>query len=410
MDIILTDEQQSAIKMTMDNPVSILTGGPGSGKTMTCKKIIQAAQNNKYSINLCAPSGKAARRMSEATGWNASTIHKLLEAQMNNGEFIFACGRTNPLKSDLIICDETSMVSSDLMASLLNAVENRTKILFVGDQDQLPSISAGAVLRDFLASKIIPHVNLSKIHRNSGDIVKACHKIKHGSSYTPSATLDLKTGLNLRHIEISSPAKIVKVIEDIIVNRMPERGYDPIWDVQVLCPTNKKTAMSCKGINEILQNSLNKNGPQEKTIFRAGDKVIQTKNKEIDGEYIVNGDIGQVVNIDKKGLKVKFFDPDRIVNISKTVNNLLMAYAITGHRFQGSEAPVIIIPVHKSFSFLVNRPWIYTAISRAQKICITIGQFSAIEKAIRKEDANVRVTRLQNLLESSTKILLGQSW
>lgn len=398
MDIILTEEQQSAIEMAMDNPVSILTGGPGTGKTTTCEEIIKVARRESLSIDLCAPSGKAAKKITEATGWKASTIHKLLEAQMEGSGFSFGRDRMNPLSSGLIICDETSMVSNDLMASLLNAVKDGTKILFVGDQDQLPSVGAGAVLRDFLASEVIPHVSLSIIHRNSGDIVKACYKIKHGETYTPSETLDLETGQNLRHIELDSPALIVKAIEDIVVNRMPKRGYNPIWGVQVLCPTNTRTSMSCKGINAVLQDALNNNEPQERTIFRVGDKVIQTKNTEIDGKYIVNGDIGQIEDMDKKGMEVMFFDPDRIVNISKTQNNLLMAYAITGHRFQGSEAPVIIIPVHKSFSFLVNRPWIYTAISRAREICITVGQLQAIKKAIRKEDTNVRVTRLQNLL------------
>ena len=393
--ITLTDEQNTAVQMTKDNRISVIVGGPGVGKTTVTKQIVQAAMSDGKIVSLCAPSGKAARRLSEATGQTASTIHRLLEARMEAGEFVFTRGKLVPLACQLLICDETSMVSNDLAASLLRAVNStKTKVLFVGDHNQLPSIGPGAVLRDMLNCENIPHVNLEKIHRNSGDIVNSCHRIKDGLSYTPSAKLDPENGLNIRHIEQSNPKKIVEIIRDLISLRLPARGYDPIWDVQVLSPTNTRTAMSCEGINQALQDALNPSKPIEGTKFRPGDKAIQTKNEEVNGEYVVNGDLCEILSVTKKEITAKFFDPNRVVTFSKKFNHLLLAYSITCHRFQGSEAPVIIIPVHKSFSFIVNRPWIYTAISKAKQICITVGQFEAINRAIKVEVASKRKTLL----------------
>jgi exodeoxyribonuclease V alpha subunit len=394
--ITLTDEQESAVQMANENPISILVGGPGVGKTTVTKQIVQAALDRRESISLCAPSGKAARRASEATNYPASTIHRLLEAKMEGGEFAFTRGEVTPLDCDLLICDETSMVSNDLMASLLRAVDaDKTRVLFIGDQDQLPSISAGSVLRDFLNSKIIPTTELQKVFRNSGDIVKSCHKIKDGLKYAPSASLDPENGLNIRHIEEPNPKRIVQIIKKLVVDRMPARGFNPIWNVQVLSPTNTRTAMSCDGINKVLQDALNSSPAIKGTKFRPGDKAIQTKNEEIDGEYVVNGDLCEIASVTEKQITAKFFDPERIVTFPKSFNHLLLAYSITCHRFQGSEAPVIIIPIHKSFSFIVNRPWIYTAISRAREICITVGQFRAVEMAIKKEVSGIRKTMLR---------------
>lgn len=401
--IELTTEQQAAVTMALKSRVSVLTGGPGTGKTTTCKEIINRLSSKGATISLCAPSGKASKRLSEATGNPASTIHKLLGASISStGEFEFNRGSMFPLDSDYIIVDETSMVANDLMADLLRAVgANKTSILFVGDQDQLPSIGPGSVLRDFLTSKAIPHTELTVIHRNAGDIVKACHQIKHGQAYTPSETLAPETGQNLRHIEVKRPQAILSTIKALVCDRLPQRGYNPIWDIQVISPTNTRTAISCSAINKALQTELNPNPEVEGTIFRVGDKVINTKNKAYDDSYIVNGDIGQVLDIIGKHLTVKFFDPDRIVEISKTDNHLLLAYSITCHRFQGSEAPVIIIPMHSAFTFFLNRPWVYTAISRAKDICITVGEFSAIAHAIGRP-ANERSTKLKELLTVSS--------
>lgn len=410
--IELTDEQQAAVEMIKIHQFSILTGGPGTGKTTTVKEILTWAEGKRLSISQCAPTGKAAKRMMEATDRYAMTIHSLLGATMENNEFVFGFNGLNPLPCDFLIVDEVSMVTNNLMADLLRAVDaGHTKVLFVGDHGQLPSVGPGAVLRDMLASKSIPHVELTRIHRNSGEIVKACHRINKGELYPAGDKLDVENGFNLRHIEISSVAGIQQVIRKLFP-KMVERGFDPVWDVQVLSPTNSRSVLSCDGLNGVLQDQLNPlaaGGTQpEGTKFREEDKVIQIKNTRLDDvngnpTFLVNGDMGQVINLrdDRNKMTVRFFDPERVVSISKKKNDLLLAYCITCHRAQGSEAPVIIIPVHKTFQFIVNRNWIYTAISRAKVMCFTVGQFAAIEKAIGREEMSVRSTLLAEKIQNA---------
>lgn len=400
MDIALTDEQLSAIEMVKNNKFCILTGGPGTGKTTTVKCILDWAQNKNLCVAQCAPTGKAAKRMMEATGKYASTIHSLLGAQMMFGEFSFQMNEENQLDIDFLIVDEVSMVDNRLMADLLKAVKETTIVLLVGDEGQLPSVGSGAVLRDLLASGFVPNVKLTKIHRNSGEIVKACHTIHKGQKYKPCTKLDIENGFNLRHIETSSTVAIQDVIQKLFP-KMQVRGFDPIWDVQVLSPVNSRSNLSCDGLNDVLQAQLNPAPIVEGTVFRENDKVIQIKNVKLDdvhgaSTFLVNGDMGQVLQCDPDSNKmiVKFFDPERVVSINRKKNDLLRAYCITCHRAQGSEAPVIIIPFHKTFQFILTRNWIYTAISRAKVMCFTVGQFSAIEKAIDREEMSTRKTQL----------------
>jgi len=411
-----TDEQLSAIEMVKTNSFSILTGGPGTGKSTTLKQILSWAESQRLSVYCAAPTGKAAKRMMEVTGRHASTIHSLLGAQMDDGEFSFGVNEESPLTCDFLIIDEVSMVPNELMADVMRAIdEKKTKVLLVGDQGQLPSVGAGAVLRDLLASKFVPHTELTKIHRNSGEIVKACHTIHKGKPYAPCTKLDVEAGYNLRHIETSSAEAIQDVIQQLFP-KMQARGFDPIWDVQVLSPTNSRSILSCDGLNDVLQNQLNPFAEGQPaiagTVFRTADKVIQIKNlkmEDIRGNptFLVNGDMGQVLEIseDQPKMIVKFFDPERIVAISKKKNDLLRAYCITCHRAQGSEAPVIIVPVHKTFQFILTRNWIYTAISRAKVMCFTVGQFSAIEAAIKREEMSSRHTMLAGKIIDNVMIL-----
>ena len=407
--ITLTSQQLQAVDMALAHGVSILTGGPGTGKTTTCRAIIDKLMLRGKRIGMCAPSGKAARRITESTDHPAYTIHTLLGAafDLDTGGFYFTYGPDSPLPFDYVIVDETSMVSIDLMASLIKATKEGSQILFVGDQDQLPSVGPGAVLRDMLISKVIPHTELDIIHRNSGAIVRACHEIKHGRSFVPPAALDLDAGDNLRHVEVKSEEKILEVIVDLVKERLPKYGFNPVWDIQVIAPLRERTRLSCENLNTVLQDALNPvkgkideetggNGTR-KLKFRVGDKVINTKNTNSkEGEFIANGDIGEMTS--EKG--VRFFSPDRDAEIGDGKLDLLLAYAITCHRFQGSESPVVIIPVHPSFGFFVDRSWIYTAISRAKSICITVGYFSSIEKAIGRVGSNQRVTRLGEFLKT----------
>lgn len=405
----LTSEQNSALEMVKKSTVSIICGAPGVGKTHVLKSILDWAKSEKLHTVQASPTGKAAKQMQKSTGFPASTIHRMLKPTMHeSGNFVFTKDEKDPLSEQLIVLDETSMITNSLMASVMKAVRTKSKLLMVGDHHQLPSVGAGSILRDLIQSNVVPFTELTEIQRNSGDIVKACHQIKDGKSYQPSKTLDPKNGLNLRHIEVHSLEGIQQVIKKIVCERMPERGYDPIKDVQVLSPVNKRTIVSCDGLNKILQNELNPNPAIENIKYRVKDKVIQTKNDKINStigqeELVVNGDMGTILDIDEKTKKmvVRFENPQRDVYISagKKKNKLLLAYAITVHRFQGSESPVVVIPVHSSFNFFIDRCWLYTAISRAQEICITVGSFESIGRAIDREMVLNRKTMLREKLQ-----------
>lgn len=407
-------EQQAAVGMVQRNPISILTGGPGTGKTFTTRLVLNWAKEHNLRVAQAAPTGRAAKRMEEATGYPSSTIHSMLGCVFEKGYFTFNHNAENPLPVDLLVLDEVSMISLDLMASVFEAIDiNRTKILLVGDQDQLPSVGPGAILRDFLSSGAIPHAELTKTFRNCGEIVRVCHQIKAGDVYSPQKKLDLGADdpINLIHIERSTPEKTKEAVVGLVTKIIPGKGFDPIDDIQVISPVNESGLLSCKSLNDILQEKLN---PIPKNIvfddnniwtykFRKGDRVINTKNTNVtttDGreDAIVNGDLGIVQYVGKKDLTVIFSDgskkDDRWVTISRSDENLLHAYAITCHRFQGSEAPVIIIPIHRQFDLFLSKSWIYTALSRGKTVVITVGRWGSVEKAILNTRSTNRYTML----------------
>lgn len=419
----LAPDQQEAFRLAMTNPVFILTGAPGTGKTFTLRRIIEQFVEWNQLIALAAPTGKAAKRMTEIIGMPAMTIHRLLgpEPRRFKGElyFGFTRGVGDPIPADLLVVDEFSMVDISLAASLFRAVAAGTRVLIVGDHYQLPSVGPGAVLRDLLAAGV-PSYELTEIKRNTGDIVTACHAIKDGRPAIPSTHLDEKAGLNFRHIEESDPFAIQEIIRDLVTKRLPMRGYDPVWDVQVLSPMNERTALSCLDLNVLLQGALNIYPPVPGTPFRVGDKVIQLKNKYFEtgniiektnkdsGEiyealetkaFLVNGDLGEVMDINDAEITVKFLYPDRLVRVKRKAHDLRLAYCITIHKMQGSEAPVIIIPVHSCFGGFFNREIVYTAISRAQDICITVGEWHAFKAAAGRVGNVKRITRLAELIK-----------
>ena len=398
--------------MVRNHPISILTGGPGTGKTFTVRLILEWAISRNMMVYQAAPTGKAAKRMLEATGHSATTIHAMLQCVFEHGFFRFYYGKDNPLPADLIIIDEVSMISLDLMASLIQAIDlKRTKLVLIGDQDQLPSVGPGAVLRDILTAGTIPHTELTKTFRNCGEIVRACHLIKAGKVYTPHKKFDLtaEDPINLIHIERTDPAATKEAVIGLATDILPSKyGFDPINDIQVISPVNESGELSCKSLNEAIREKLN---PIPKDVvfdesdniwtytFRPGDRVINTKNTKVtttDGreDNIVNGDLGIVDTVGKSELTIMFQDPERWVSISRKDQNLLHAYCITCHRFQGSEAPVVIIPVHRQFDLFLSNSWIYTAISRGKTAVITVGRWGTIERAIRNRKPNNRLTRL----------------
>ena len=402
----LNSGQAKALEMVKKNKFCVLSGSAGTGKTTVTKMILEWAQKKKLNFICCCPSGKAAKRMTEATGYPAATIHKTLNGYVQNGEFVFEKNENDKLTVDFVIIDESSMVGNSLLSSLFKAISPKTKVLLIGDPRQLPAVQAGKPFLDIIESRCVPHTSLTETFRFSGDIIKACTAIRDGQHYIPSDILDLESGKNLRHVECDNPQQILNIISTLTKERMPERGYDPFWDVQIISPVNEKGLLSCKSINTRLQNELNplKSGQKQddKIFFRPGDKIINIKNREVktlNGPgYIVNGDMGEVVRIFNNKMHIKFHDPERETELPKADKNILGAYAITCHRMQGSEIPVAIIPVHSSFGRSLNRAWIYTAISRGKEIVLTIGQQSAINAAIDNNNSIKRNTKLQELI------------
>jgi exodeoxyribonuclease V alpha subunit len=432
----LASDQIAAAKLFETSPVFILTGAPGTGKTYTVARLVQALKGQNGL--LCAPTGKAAKQMTnalrETCGGMAITIHSALgpEIDEETGEFSFAYGPGNELPYSYVVIDEFSMVDVRLGRQLLGALRSGTRILFVGDRHQLPSVGPGSLLRDMIAAGV-PSFELTEIKRNEGRIVTACHAIKDGKTPTPSEKLDLATGENWRHIEEDDPAAIMRIIESLYRVKIPLLGIvgDLRWDVQCIAPMNEKGSLSCKAINELVQGILNPNREAvEWLAFSVGDKVVRLKNAQVAGAMIepeaeqggdseadrtvssrrsdpntvrvVNGDLGTVTGIAKSDIIADLQAPARRVKLRRIGHELRLAYCMTCHKMQGSEAPIVILPLHKQFasSPIWTREWIYTAFSRAKVALITVGQLGTLRSAIDSVGNARRKTALQELLKS----------
>ena len=413
----LTNQQNTALQTVQQNKLSLLIGYPGTGKTTITREIVSWAKSQNYSIALASPTGKAAHVLSEACNHPASTIHRLLQPQVSKKhgklQFHFSYDSDNQLPYTFIIIDECSMIGNDLMSSLLQAVDpEKTKVLLVGDAAQLPSVQPGNVLHDLIACGVIPCIELTEVFRHSGTIVDFCTAIRKDTSYDLPKALDVESGQNYVHIECSNPQVIHDTIVKLATVNMLKRGYDTTKDVQILSPVNSKTVLSCDALNESIQAIVN---PQpcgvciENSVFRLGSKVINTKNiydaisADNNGskEILLNGDCGIITDLqgDKKSMIVQFENPMRKIILSKYKHYLKLAYALTVHRSQGSQFPVVILPVHSTFAYNYNRALLYTAVSRAQEILITVGQKSAIRQAVRSVGVYNRKTFLQEKIE-----------
>jgi exodeoxyribonuclease V alpha subunit len=409
----LMDDQAGAIYRAVEESVFILTGAPGTGKTHTLKALIDSFPNAR--IELAAPTGKAARRMAEQTGREAMTIHKLLRPMKGgHGGFVFEACEQKPIPADLIILDEVSMLDVTLAASFLRAVSPGTRLFFVGDTNQLPSVGPGRVL-DSMIRAGIPAVELTTIKRQDpGQIVINCHRIKAGD--------DIEANNRSRDffvLDRKEPESIAATIVELMGDRLPKaqiegRAIHPLRDVQLITATRKLSDLSANNLNKLLQEKLNPNDPVSWSQFRVGDKVIQLKNEIVEDTLtraevaIVNGDLGYVTSLvesPRKAVMVEFENPKRVVRFAATgdesasTRGLDLAYALTVHKFQGSEAPVIVIPIHGCFGPLIlQRAWIYTAISRAKHRVILVGNRNETSKIIGRNKQAVRYTRLAELL------------
>ena len=392
----LAPSQREALKLALTSRSLVITGGPGTGKTTLVNSILLILRAKKVRCLLCAPTGRAAKRLSEATGVEAKTIHRLLEVQPATGRF--GRNEANPLDCDALFADESSMIDVLLMANLLRALPPKASLLLVGDIDQLPSVGPGMVLRHVIESKVVPVVRLTEVFRQAAHsrIILNAHRINGGQM----PELPAKDGdSDFYFVDRAEPDQIAATLVEMVKTRIPSKfGLDSIRDIQVLCPMNRGS-LGIRELNGRLQNELNPARADEPAVekfgwqFRHRDKVIQTEN-DYDKE-VFNGDIGQVVKIDQVEREVTIrFDQREVVYDFGELDEISLAYAITIHKSQGSEFPAVVIPLAMQQYMLLQRNLVYTGITRGKKLVVLIGQRKALGMAVRNNRTENRFSGL----------------
>jgi exodeoxyribonuclease V alpha subunit len=392
----LAPSQRDALKLALSSRALVITGGPGAGKTTLVNAILLILGPKKVRCLLCAPTGRAAKRLSEATGVEAKTIHRLLEVQPATGGF--ARNEGNPLDADLLVVDETSMVDVVLMANLLRALPPKASLLMVGDIDQLPSVGPGMVLRKVIESKVVPVVRLTEVFRQAAHsrIITNAHRVNEGMMPEVAAKSD---DSDFFFIDRDEPDQIAATLVEMVKTRIPAKfRLDPIRDIQVLCPMNRGS-LGIRELNVRLQNELNPALADEPVVekfgwqFRPRDKVIQTEN-DYDKD-VFNGDIGQIVKIDPVEREVTIrFDQREVVYDFGELDEISLAYAITIHKSQGSEFAAVVTPLATQQYLLLQRNLVYTGITRGKKLVVLIGQRKALAMAVRNNKTENRFSGL----------------
>lgn len=415
LSIKLSKIQIDAIKSCFEENISIITGGPGTGKTTIINTISKIYLDNGYNISLCAPTGRAAKRIEETTGIEAKTIHRMLGYIPSSYDDIghFEYNEDNPLDTDVIIIDEMSMVDVVLFEKLLRGMKDNTRLVIVGDVDQLPSVGAGNVLRDLINSKKIKYTKLVDIFRQSesSNIIVNAHKINNGQE----PILNEKNS-DFFFLKTETPAITRNVVVDLISKRLPKAyGYDFFRDIQILTQS-RKGICGVFELNRLLQDILNPKNEETDEIlvgnklFRVNDKVMQTKNNynlsfvDSDGEEnfgVYNGDMGHIIFIDKSSKKLTVeMDDKRLIDYTlEDLDNLELAYAITIHKSQGSEFKSVIIPMFDGYKLLQTRNLLYTAITRAKENIVLVGDKNVMNNMIRNNTINSRYSNLENRIK-----------
>ncbi len=404
--MILTEKQREAVQMAYSQKVSILTGGPGTGKSTSIRALLMLLRSRKVDVALAAPTGRAAKRLSEATGAQASTLHRLLEYAPHDNSY--ARSEDNPLPHQFVIVDEFSMVDVLLFYHLLKALPRESHILLVGDADQLPSVGPGNVLRDLLRSEALPTMRLTELFRQAqqSKIIVNAHRINAGQlPYTKS-----EASSDFFFMHEDDPLRVQQTVLDLVQRRLPKRyGFNPISDIQVLAPMYRGVT-GVKLLNERLQAELNSSSFAQiewgDRILRVGDKVMQLRNNYDKGVF--NGDVGFIRRIDKENatLKVEFQEEAGPLFVSYDFNELdelVLAYAVTVHKSQGSEYPAVVLPLVKDHRMLLQRNLLYTAITRAKRFCVIVGQPQALEWAVKNDRVALRNTGLAERLLMTLK-------
>jgi exodeoxyribonuclease V alpha subunit len=396
----LSDSQRAAVAQAVNGKVTVITGGPGVGKTTVVNSILRIIRATGVKVLLCAPTGRAAKRLAESTATEAKTIHRLLEFDPRT--LGFKHNQDAPLDAELLVVDEVSMVDTVLMNQLLRAVPDHCALLLVGDVDQLPSVGPGAVLADMIGSNAIPTVRLTEIFRQaaSSKIIVNAHRINRGQLPERSGTEQS----DFSFIGSDTPEDIHDKLVQVVTERIPKRfGLHPIEDVQVLTPMNRG-GLGARSLNVELQQRLNPNAEPRVTRFgwtyAPGDKVIQTVNNY--EKDVFNGDIGRVVRIDEEeGLVYIDYDSRRVEYETGELDELSLAYATTVHKSQGSEYPAVVIPLGMPHYMLLERNLLYTAVTRGKRLVVVIGQTQALAMAVKRLGSVKRLTNLQARLRQA---------
>jgi len=393
------DAQRAAVQAALTEKLLILTGGPGTGKTTIIRAIIEIFSAKHLRVGLCAPTGRAAKRLAESTGRDAKTIHRLLEFDPSLGRF--RRNHDHPLDLDLLVVDETSMLDITLAHHLFRAIPPWAAMLLVGDVDQLPSVGAGSVLADLIASRQLPVVRLTEVHRQAGNswIIRAAHAVHRGlvPESAPAGDGDFY------FVEAADPAAVRDKILTMISDRIPRRfGLDPIRDVQILSP-QVRTELGVHAFNQAVQAVLNPQTPSRPevqrfgTTFRLGDKVIQCQNNY--QREVYNGDIGLVTDIDTvEQLLTVEFDGRRVDYDFADLDELQLAYAITVHKSQGGEYPAVLIPLHTQHYLMLQRNLLYTGITRGKKLVVLVGNRQALWRAVTNAETSQRFSQFRQRL------------
>ena len=399
--IELEATQRRALQRLSGQALAVLTGGPGTGKTTIVRVFVRAMAAAGGRVLLAAPTGRAARRLSEATGRQASTIHRML--QFNFGERRFMRDENNPLEADLVIVDEASMLDQRLARGLVRALPSGCGLLLVGDADQLPSVGPGNVLHDILAVREVPAVRLTEVFRQAGRsaIVKNAHLIRVGSM--PDTDRRKPTGDgDFFHVAVDDPETALERVVQAVCERIPKAfGLDPLVDVQVLAPMHRGVC-GIQAINAALQEALNPKGKPirggEKEL-RVGDKVIQLRNNY--RREVFNGMIGRVAGTDREsGEVVVLFGEQRVLYATQDLFELALAYCISIHKSQGSEYPAVVVPIMNQHYVMLQRNLLYTAVTRAKDLVLIVGQAHALRRAVRNADPMKRFTALSDRIRA----------
>ncbi len=413
--ICLAEKQLEAVQAVFENSAMVITGGPGTGKTTIIQTIISLMERTRKRVMLTAPTGRAAKRMTELCGMEAKTIHRLLEIMPGKDSVgsQFARNAQNPLECDVLIIDEMSMVDILLMDSLLDALPRGTRVVMVGDSDQLPSVGAGNVLKDIIDSDVLTCIRLTEIFRQAREsmIVVNAHRINRGEM--PMFN-DKDNDFFL--VSRDDPMSLPETIADLCARRLPKAyGLGNLSQIQVLTPT-RKSLIGVQNLNAVLQDALNPASPDKaekltaRCVFRVGDKVMQIKNnyhleweRLADGEKglgVFNGDVGFITDIDNRGQKVSVVFDDKLVEYDYLLlDELELAYAVTVHKSQGSEFDVVVMPMFETHRLLMTRNLLYTAITRAKSLVVLVGQEEYIKTFVDNDNIQRRFSGLKDKLQ-----------